>query len=316
MKTLFFVLGILCPALHLHAQPLTIGDTLHLPPAVVYREGQPQTLAGKDEPLLLVFINPTCGSCDYQLRFLDSIGPSLPASLKIIAVSRYTYAELQNKLLTPALLRSPHLSFLTADTLLRKRFPYYLVPHLVWIEHSGRVAAITGSEEVTPAALNELAERKMINLPLKKDFLNFQREQPFTTQEELLLLQPPLASSSLLPYAQGLSGGVGKHFLYNNSVRRIYLINVTRRELYYYATPSSERNFDLKLRDTLAFNPPPDNNQYRYCYELMVPATTDQSAIRRLMLEDLDRLFHYQRKEKTVKTNGRSIRRTILTDRL
>ncbi|MBN8784951.1 MAG: hypothetical protein ABS85_15375 [Sphingobacteriales bacterium SCN 48-20] len=315
MKTLFFVLGILCPALHLHAQPLTIGDTLHWQPAVVYSKGQPRAFTGKDQPLLLVFINPTCGSCDQQLRYLDSIGSSLPASLQIIAVTRYTYPELQNKLLTPALLRSPHLSFLTADTLLRKRFPYYLVPHLVWIGHSGRVAAITGAKEVTPAALNELTDRKTINLPLKKDFINFQREQPFATQEELLLLQPPLISSSLLPYAEGLADGVGRHFLYNNSVRRIYLINVTRKELYYYATPSSERNFDLKLRDTLAFNPPPDNNRYRYCYELMVPATTDQPTIRRLMLEDFDRLFNYQRKEKTVKTNGRLITSTILTDR-
>ncbi len=315
MKTLFFVLGILCPALHLHAQPLTIGDTLHLQPTVVYSQGQSRIFTGNHQPLLLVFINPTCGSCDQQLRYLDSIGPSFPASLKIIAVSRYTYAELQNKLLTPALLRSPYLSFLTADTLLRKRFPYYLVPHLVWIEQSGRVAAITGAKEVTPAALNDLTDRKTINLPLKKDFINFQREQPFATQEELLLLQPPLISSSLLPYAEGLAGGVGKHLLYNNSVRRIYLINVSRKELYYYATPSSARNFDLKLRDTLAFNPPPDNNRYRYCYELMVPATTDQSTIRRLMLEDLDRLFNYQRKEKTVKANGRPVTSTILANR-
>lgn len=315
MKTLFFVLGILCPALHLHAQPLSVGDTLHLPPAVVYSQGQSRTLTDNNRPLLLVFINPSCGSCDDQLRYLDSIGPSLPPSLQIIAVSRYTYTELQDKLLTPALLRSPHLSFLTADTLLRKRFPYYLVPHLVWIGHSGRVAAITGSKEVTPAALTELADRKTINLPLKKDLINFQREQPFTTQEELLLMRPPVISSSLLPYAEGLAGGVGRHLLYNNSVRRIYLINATRKELYYYATPSASRNFDLQLRDTLAFNPPSGNNAYRYCYELLVPAATDLSTIRRLMLEDLDRLFNYQRKEKTVKTKGRLITVTILTDR-
>jgi hypothetical protein len=315
MKSLFFVLGILCSAGHLHAQPLTVGDTISIPSSRIYSQGKEQSFSRQQGPLLLVFINPTCGSCDHQLRFLDSLAPSLPARLQIIAVSHYSYKELQNKLLTPALLRSPHLSFLTADTLLRKRFPYYLVPHLVWIDRSGRVSAITGSQAVTRAAVVDFLQGKALRLPIKKDLVDFKREEPFNTQSELMLRQPPLIASSLLPYAEGLAGGTGRHLLYEGTVRRIYLLNVTRRELYYYAIPSSARNLDLKLRDTIAFDPPPDANQYRYCYELLLPANTDQATLRRLMLEDLDRLFNYQRKVQTMTVNGRIVTSTVLSDR-
>lgn len=310
-------MAMLCLAGHLHAQPLTIGDTFHFQAPAVYRQGQPYPFTNHHQPLLLVFINPTCGSCDRQLRFLDSLAPSLHPSLQIVAVTQYAYPDLEKKLLTPSLLQSAHLSYLIADTVLRRSFPFRLVPHVVWIDRYGRIAGITNSRAVQFSTLNDFCNNRPLHLPLKKDLLNFRPGQPFAVQPELMSFHPPLIASSLLPYTEGISSGSGRHFLYNNTMRRIYLLNVTRKKLYEYACPaSSGRILDIRLKDTIAFNSSPnDYSAYRYCYELLVPATTDAATIRTLMLDDFDRLFGYRRQEEAAVINGRPAIRVILTEK-
>jgi uncharacterized protein (TIGR03435 family) len=272
MKTLFACIISLLLSAQAISQELTVGDKLPavdvdnciLPgsPNMVVKNISLQNFAGKI--IILDFWATWCGPCISSIPKYEKFQKKYPDQLQVIGVTHETVKRIQT------FLRNRPVSFMlavdTASTL-RTYFEYRTIPHVVIIDGTGTVKAITHSDQVTDAVMEDLVNGRDVSLPLKKDNVGFNPEKddhfnaPVDTRESFNI-QPTFT-------------GVGTLSMVGTGIfakRRVSMINFTIDGLYRMAYQVSYYRTVLEVDEKLFEYKNPKN---KYCVDVIVPEAGD-----------------------------------------
>lgn len=156
---------------HASAQALKAGDKFpeelwNISHKVVNHPAGRETLTlgeYKDKLVILEFWGTTCTPCIKSLKRLDSLQKELGEKLAVIPVT----VESNGKVLSLIRKQRWSLPSIVEDTLLKKRFPYFGVPQLVWIKE-GEVKAITGQYGVYEENIANMLSGEQVNMVMKE----------------------------------------------------------------------------------------------------------------------------------------------------
>jgi len=115
----------------------------------------------KGKLLILDFWATWCGSCVSSLPKLSRLQQNFTGKMKVILVNCYNTRDNEKKISDFYLKRKDLFSALQLPTVLNDRsllqmFPHRIIPHYVWIDANGRVAAITNSEYINAYQIEQL----------------------------------------------------------------------------------------------------------------------------------------------------------------
>lgn len=177
------------------------------------------------------------------------------------------------------------LPFITGDSTLNALFPHRLLPHEVWIME-GMVKAITLPGLVTATNIRAMLNGSPINLPLKRDMLDFNRDLPLLENGNGADLSVLMYKSTFTQELKGVGSMQGEH-LENDAIRRYY-INRPLLNLYQVAWGFASNQLLLETTDTLAFKDI-HGEPLLFAYEITVPTLTPEKLVKAWMAEDLNR---------------------------
>jgi len=244
------------------------------------------------KPMLLCFWNTTCTVGISFLRTLDSVQRKYGDKLQVVVVTQEKEAAVQKAYNDKALIRQVNLPVAIEDTILRRYFPHRVEPHLVWINESNRVEAITGHSELTEASLNRFIRKEPLNLPVKretKDADVYYSNKPLIEggdvngNKHLLFYsflggyRDGVQAKSLMPYLNRQSGLVTLKAINTTMVRLFQMAHVGLQP-YHPSRVIWEGTFSKEEKAVL------------YCYELFTKDSLRQ-RIMSLMQRNLDESF-------------------------
>jgi len=182
-KPIIYLLAMLCTYIKVYCQEdqLRIGDAVPTMKFdnVINHSGQPLQLPDRDSKIVILdFFATWCTACVTELPRLAALQDSMKGRVEIWLVSR----EPKEKLEAFFEKRTVGKAFpvIYADTVLNVLFPNRLIPHDVWIDAKGMVAAITNSEHVAKPHLESLLSGRKVALPLKRDMLGYPPDLPMS----------------------------------------------------------------------------------------------------------------------------------------
>ena len=293
-------------------KPLSIGDTV---PNVVlnhiinYETPVAKLSDFKGKLIILDFWSSWCSSCIALFPHLDSLQRIYGNKLQIILVNtksvQYKDDALKiNKILNRVKERTGRISLPVVynSPELDGYFPCIILPHEVWIRE-GKVAAITSADALTSGNITTIFKGNNVRLKLKKDAFNIDVTKPLFINGNGE--DPQIKFRSLITaYLDGVAGGSGIREE-NGMLTGLYSINQSLFSLtkmaYSREIPFTDNriicevtnpeNFRIADTDTAGYH-------HQYCYELIVPETTDSGLFSNMQI-DLNRYFNISvRKEK------------------
>lgn len=243
-----------------------------------------------DKPVLLCFMAVHCGASLKQLPRLYAIQQQLGQKIQVLLISSEDSAEVAAALQENPAVAGIQLPLIAADTLFSRLFPHRLVPHFVWLNKNRQVVQVTGSYEVTAPNLLAISRGETLQLPQKKDLLDFSPAQPVMLKDTAII-----AGSAL----QGRLAGAGSIIgIYpGNGCKRYLAVNQTLSGLYEGITGLSANAVIPETADTVIWRQQPAEaweSAHLYTYEMKAPVATSLSRLHRLVKEDLDRYFSLQ----------------------
>jgi len=200
---------------------------------------------------------------------MDSIQKQFNDQLQIIIVTSEPQIKLDALKKKNAVFANCPLPIITKDSVFRKLFPHNAIPHEVWIEKNGIVKAITDYEQVTFTNIREFIAGTAMQLPVKKDWIDFDHHLPIPQQNILF-------RSLITQRIEGVGGKQGMTWSTDSSTKRFFFINRPVRLLY--------KSLGITT----------NNDNRIFCYEITVPANTTKQQMQQWMLQDLDRFFKSQ----------------------
>ena len=273
MKKLSVSLISLLLSLHVFSQTLTVGDKIPalsldnciLPgsPNLVVKNVSLQNFSGK--MIILDFWATWCGPCISSMPKLEMLQKQYPDKLQVIGVTHEAVKRIQK------FAQNRPVGFMlavdTASTL-RRYFEYRTIPHVVIIDGTGTIKAITNSENVTEEAISNLLLGKEVSLPLKKDRADFD-----FAKTDYFDVDPNTKESFNV---QGAFEGVGSMSKAGSGVfekRRISMINFTIDGLYRTAYNVSYYRTILEFDKKLVEYKNPKN---KFCVDVIAPTAGEE----------------------------------------
>ncbi|HWV70858.1 MAG TPA: TlpA disulfide reductase family protein [Pseudosphingobacterium sp.] len=230
-------------------KPLKIGDTI---PEALWNKPLQMVKAGQEggttvrlndyrgKLIILDFWATWCGPCLKMLPKSDSLQRTYTKDLAILPVTYQSKKEVLQVLKNNNKLSLP---FIINDTLLKKFFPHFYLPHYVWIGADGKVKAITDHYRLTDASIREmLAEETTSSWSVKEDsMLHFERGQTLLDVFKSGVNPPMLFESILTGYIEGLPGGYEIIPNAPDGHYKIIAVNMPMVKLYALAFGGGER---------------------------------------------------------------------------
>jgi len=271
----------------------------------------------KGKLVILDFWATWCSPCLNALPKLDSIQKAFSDSVAIITISGQETDYVSNFLSKNKKYAFDNLMYVTNDVLLRKYFPYRLIPHEVWIDGNGNVKAITGDEEVNEKNIKEYFDKTLMPLKEKKDIMHRNTSKPLLAgglgdNYQLNIKQIAYQSLFLTGYIDGAgSGGAGTKV--DGCYKRVFR-NMIINNLYLYGAFGQKTPLSLRLDPAIIYQPSriileiKDSSLFSYpgiskeswalkpldkicfTYEQYVPEK-DSLKVSQYMLSDLNRYF-------------------------
>ena len=242
------------------AQELHVGDNV---PNIQVRHiingaGNVLVNALKGKVIILDFWATWCSPCVAALARFESLQKKFGDKLVVLAVSD----ELPERL-KQFITNRPTTLLISSDTgnSFQALFPHRTIPHTILIGIDGKVNAITDAENITPEIIQLALQNVAVNLPLKKDNINFSVEEYFKTDTTVV------QAFNMLPPVQG-AGCMSKTYLegfFKN--RRMTIVNMPMDGLYRMAY---NKTYYLLVNeyDTVKRK---NADEQKYCVDLWTP---------------------------------------------
>ncbi|MFX1705729.1 redoxin domain-containing protein [Chitinophaga sp. CC14] len=310
MKRLFFLIGILLPFLHCLSQTipvssLNIGDQM---PAVSpthtvnFSSSQISLDLYQGKLLLLDFWTTNCSSCIAGLAKLDSLQQQFNGRVQIISVTQEKNAIVR-RFFANGKIHRPQLATITDDSLLHSYFPHASIPHVVWIDPTGKVLSFTYAEYVTADNIRMALAGKMNHLPVKSDIIPHDYTQPFMKPAIAIGPNASVFYSILTGYSPGLVMKSGIEIDSSSQTIRRYATNWSAIELYLMALqklinfPRNQVRLDVAHPEKYLYSPDQGyffdwQRRNAHCYEIRCPPGTTRKQLQAYMLDDLNRYLH------------------------
>lgn len=298
MKHIIWLLAMLLPILS-GAQsppikPLNIGDTV---PDVrfsnLYNYDLPSLSLSdfKGKLVILDFWATWCGSCIESFPKMEALQKKFPGQIKVIMVNdqaadkkMITSFFEKRKARTTLGMQLP--SILT-DTILKSLFPHKSIPHIIWIDTTGRFAAVTYPEDVSADAIAKMLNGINKLATTKNDELLFDVDYPLLTGHNGNDPAAFLYRSVITGSMNDLGAAGGKVIDSLHRITKLYEINYRLVDLFIMAYPKVFINGAIRT----ILEAPALNFQEKFCYEIITPPTGEKE-IQKYMQNDLYRYFH------------------------
>lgn len=297
MKYSYCLLALLCLSLtHAPAQkvrPLSVGDSV---PDILFSHftnapfSKSRLSDWKTKLVILDFFATSCGACIHSLPRLDSLQQKLGDKLQILVVCYEPMETIRNFLQKNAIAKRIRLPFITGDTLLKKIFEHYYIPHEVWIKDK-QVKAVTLAEVVTASNITDMYDGKAIKAGVKKDNMEFNPAVSLRSQMERSDTSLFIQQSLLTRYYPGVGSRRGTDRTANT--KRFYFINWNMLSLFQYAWQFDANRIILDTKDSsLITERRTDPSAWRkynlYCYEATLPVASPDSSAKELLKATLN----------------------------
>ena len=270
-------------------KPLTIGDTV--PKSFyTYINGSGIGSSNQELPVLIEFFATYCTACIALLPKLDALQKQHNAKVIIVPVTDEPKEKVAQLFQQQPSLRSVTLNPIGTATLLKQYFPHQSVPHLVWINQKGKIAAITNADQATAENIQKLVSGNPLQLPFKDDAFEYNPAHSLISQipgNEALYFQStvarfiPNAKSNVYGTTELKNGGTKKYFI-NMSLVNILQIALGRIHLNRFIIQAKD-SFNLASNRSGGTNGIPD----LYSYEIILPRNYNENEYLHQLISDL-----------------------------
>lgn len=249
--------------------------------------------------VLIDFWGTTCSSCILALPKIDTLQKVFGDKIQVLTVTGYDSKEQVIKTLQRLpRTRNLQLPVVLNNTELKKLFPHELVSHVIWIDGQGIVKAITGTEYITAANIQQVLDGKLVNWPVKTDRVGFEYDKPLLQFNHGTAPPPFLYYSALMGHLAGIDAtdvtGIDST---NKTITRNHF-NMTLLQLCDgslngqgtgYIDP---KKLILQVKDPgryVAFNEYQAiwRQQNTYCYSITLPLSLPEEETRKIIRNDL-----------------------------
>lgn len=298
---------------------IEIGQTLtntHLANLVNYSHSKASltdsSLNGKI--IILDFWGTTCKPCIEKMPQLAALQKKFDSEIKIFLVTTESKKSIETFYQRRKDLKQLNLPIETDAKLLKGKFPYLTIPHIVWIGKDKKIKAITYARDFNEDNLLLLIKNGNITLPIKRDILDLDYDVPIL-KSTINAIDKLLYSSTLTKSIEGVNTGLAgfrdlkdgriKLFAFNRSILALYKFAYQERIDLNLSFDRRTKIF-LSVSDKSKFQAEDstESPNYQFCYEQIMPFTLldDRNKYRMLeiMQKDLDRFFGVKSEVKKV----------------
>lgn len=304
MLKLFFLFQLCGTCLFIQGQPtpsryLGIGDTLPnmaLGYAMTDSNRAIQASDLKGRLTILDFWDGGCSACFKEMPHLDSLQQQFNGQVRIILITRSAASEV-TALFRKVKLKQPRLDMINGDRVMHALFPFNTVPHHVWIDTAGIIRFVTGGNSTTATHIAQFLAGKLLDLAYKKEWPDFDAQQPLLQEGQGRLI-PHLQAYSLLMDKVEFGGGTYLARI-DNAEKQVHvkIINQSLLFLYRFAFSGAwnggvfrrDDRVVLAVKDQSPFGLTAGTdraNQMAYfCYELSMPYSVQHPFLRRIQTD-------------------------------
>jgi thiol-disulfide isomerase/thioredoxin len=249
----------------------------------------------KNKMVLLDFSATSCIPCLELLPVLDSLQKKYANDVQVIMVSSESRERLTSFLEINKIGKSCHIPIVVEDSVLAALFPHTALPHEVWIDRQGYVAAITGHEYVTSENIHKIVNGQRVSWPVKAD-LEFDKDSSILGMSKN---NYKYYYTAITPFKAGYRSHGSTCKIAGNTLQVKY-INYTLLDLYLLAVQKNRYSFyqkQIKVDASLIHRFFYDSTAGYYaawrqnnsiCYESVFPSSQPLATQRSKMQSDLD----------------------------
>lgn len=312
------------------AKKLTIGDKvpdLKFEHVLNYKKKTARLSDFKSNLIILDFLSTWCSSCIAAFPKMDELQKKFGNKLQVLLVNPYRDGDNEERIkntFSKLKVRTgfyPSMPIPIHDTLLNTYFPRQRIPHLVWIDGSGTVVAITDPYQVTVENIQSVIDGKKINLPVKDDYA-LDVDKPLLAEgdgkEDKIVYRSVL--TSYIPEIGSTLLGVRKNDqneiigMYMHNIHLFMLLRSSYTHLM-FGFNYPKIILDVKNPEKFKADFEPEN---AYCYDITVPPVIIGQALdwKKYLREDIKRVFNitvYKEKRKIncfVVSKGNNLRQS------
>lgn len=269
----------------------------------------------KNKLLLLDFWGSWCGACLTEFPRLIDLKKKFGDQIAIVAVGYESYQKINSFFQRHPELNSPAYRVMTKDSALsRKLFPHKTVPHMVWINSSGKVVMISEGEDVTETTIQSALANQPIPIRPKIDNMSLGMAdmfKPFHMMDTNFIARSIFTRT--VPGWESFDGLQGQDstglkfnraFIGNWTIRQLYWLAVFHRKI----NPQNNSRLIFEVKDSLKYMLPqlaPESfkhskyksysqweNENVYMYDLVMPHQVPYDVLYEYMLSDLNRYLN------------------------
>ena len=316
MKRIFCMQVLLCLYVYGLAQPIPSRTTLNISQPLSIGQKLPFTRvnnvlnhpattlnleAYRGKTLIVHFLLTTCASCLQSAKKYDSLTAASGNSVQFLIVTKESSERVKKFMLKrpQAFGKTP---VIAADTKLEQLFPYEWVSHVVWINPSGILAAITDAQYISSVNIALIQAGNIPSWPVKKDITSFNKKAalfrinseniPFSSNPSSLGYSVLLNNMASIPVSvfEGMDTALQMQRMsyINHSIPELYM-RVFRLEAFpkshilIQAPEPTHYYYNNKLHYKAGWD------EYNtYSYETVLPFAFMKEAIAAKMVSDLD----------------------------
>jgi len=284
-----------------------IGDTLpniDIGHVLYTKDSRFTTEILKDKYIILEFGTTYCSPCIESFKKMNLLKTKNGNRLDFYMVTPQKIQDVQSFLRYQKLDSLVNVPIITQDTALKKLFRHVAIPHLVWINSSGIIVAVTNHEYLNQENIDLFLTQQELNWPIKWDF-------PYNSKHNMLIFNPEnfheinkpsrFYSSVISNHMEGVlkAADVREDSLKNEVIitgRNLTLLNIYLRHF--------SRNFNSNLfasqvlldrvdsemffYEKIFGTPTEWDNNNTYSYEFVFPLDFSKQKINNIILQQFD----------------------------